>query len=237
MTKQSLHSFDDFEFGKGGPYAWPGDFEQAEDFVTCCTVMDGCLECNFYSGYDLDDLREWYPGITEWPTPYLFASAAYYWLTQRFFAYAAYYGLTQRTGMQIYDLEKFDAFSWSPLFFLLLVVGEPLFQMIHRNGWYEPNKEAIRKGFMYYLMWDNDIFVTIEWSYEKGLFEIHESKDRKGRVSPDSLSRCLEFVGVNETVARLAVEEMIETESLSPLLNALFPATDTADTEEGSEKK
>ena len=53
----------------------------------------------------------------------------------------------------------------------------------------------------------------------------------RGRVSPENLLGCLALASVNETVARLAVKEVFETETLYPFYTALLSkenqATDT----------
>ena len=104
--------------------------------------------------------------------------------------------------------------------------------MIHRNGWAEPNKEFIRNGFKHKLKFVirlDDCKISpwqIHWFLERGAvwFQIGAEK---GRASPENLLGCLELAGTNETVARLAVREVFETETLYPFYTALLFATDT----------
>ena len=139
MTKQSLHLFDDFEFGRGGPYSWPGDIHEARRFLAQCDNLKSSanyLECDFYNADDVKDVRKRFKGAAEWPLSYLVASAAYCFLAWR-----------NRTAEKVCNVGRIDAFDWKNLFVLLLTVGEPLFEMIKRNGWAESNKKSIREGF------------------------------------------------------------------------------------------
>ena len=224
MNAKLLHHCDDTEFGRGAPYAWPGDFEEADKFLSFCTYIESsgeCLECEFYEEDDAEDVRERFKGVTEWSLPYLVTSAAYSFLTSK-----------SQIGESIQNVRRVDAFAWGKLFFVLLTVGEPLFQMIHRNGWAEPNKESIRDGFKHELKFvirldDCRIsYSQIQWFRERGAswFQIGA---KKGRVSPENLFGCLKLAGTNETVARLAVREVFETETLYPFYTALLSAADT----------
>ena len=94
--------FTDSEFGRGGPYAWPGNLEEADGFLKVCTDIESsgeCLEYEFYEEDDAEDVRERFKGVAEWPLPYLVASATYYFLASR-----------NRMG------ERINAFSWNKLF-------------------------------------------------------------------------------------------------------------------------
>ena len=224
MTKQSLHTVEDKEFGTGGPYAWPGNFEEADEFLDVCTLIESsgeCLEFEFYEEEDAEDVRERFKGVTEWPLPYLVASAVYCFLAWR-----------NRMGERIWNVGRIEAFDWKKLFSVLLTVGEPLFEMIKRNGWAELNKESIKEGFVRYLQLvirlddRKSQYMQIQWFHEKegSWFQIGA---KKGRVFSKNLLGCLALAGVNETVARLAVREVFETETLYPFYTALLSATDT----------
>ena len=120
---------------------------------------------------------------------------------------------------------------------MLLTVGEPLFEMIHRNGWAEPNKESIREGFrekLYLVIEFNkskSLHRRIRWFHERGgsWFQIDWKEEiaHPGKCYPNNVFRCLVLAGINETVARLAVKEVFESKNLSPFYTALLSATDT----------
>ena len=229
MKKQSLHTVKDKEFGEGAPYAFPGNIHEARRFLAICTDLGSsseCLECDFYEEDDAEDVKERFKNATKWPLPYLVASAAYYFLAWR-----------NRTAEKIYNVGRIDPFDWENLFFVLLNVGEPLFQMIHRNGWADSNQESIREGFrqkVYLLIeWADPRtqYVQIQWFRERetSWFQIDQSGKSYyyGKFSPENLLGCLKLAGTNETAARLAVKEVFETETLYPFYTALLPATDT----------
>ena len=214
MNKQSSHTVEDNQFGQGAPYAWPGDIHEARRFLALCRDLKSSadyLKCDFYNADQVDDVRERFQGVTEWPLPYLVASAAYHFLAWR---------------------SKIDASNWKKLFDTLLTVGEPLFEMIHRNGWAEPNKESIREGFKMELEFvialddRKSPYRQMQW-FRKGEASWFQFGAEKGRASPENLLGCLELAGTNETVARLAVREVFETETLYPFYTALLSATDT----------
>ncbi len=228
MTKQSLHLFDDFEFGRGGPYSWPGDIHEARRFLAQCDNLKSSanyLECDFYNADDVKDVRKRFKGAAEWPLSYLVASAAYCFLAWR-----------NRTAEKVCNVGRIDAFDWKNLFVLLLTVGEPLFEMIKRNGWAESNKKSIREGFRVELEFviglDNSRaqYMQIQWFREREALWFQIGTER-GRVSPENLLGCLALASVNETVVRLAVREVFETETLYPFYTALLSkenqATDT----------
>ena len=215
MKKQSLHTVEDSQFGRGSPYAWPGDIHEARRFLARCgdlKLSANYLECDFYNVAGVKDVKKRFKGVTEWPLPYLVASAAYCFLS---------WG--NRTAEKICNVGRIDAFDWKNLCRVFLIFGEPLFQMIEKNRLYKPNKEAIREGFIGYLQRvicrDDEIYDTIQWSHERGAswFQIHErgfdevdrpdtyADYRLGRVSSENLLGCLELASVlasvNETVA------------------------------------
>ena len=209
MKKRSLHTVEDNQFGRGAPYAFPGDIQEAGKFLTLCTFIESsseCLEREFYEEEDTEDVRECFKNATEWPRPYLVASAAYHFLAWT---------------------SKIDAFDWKKLFYVLLTVGEPLFEMIHRNKWADPNRESIRKGFKMELESVIELddrkcpYSKIQWFHEGGA-SWFQFGTQKGRVSPENLLGSLKLVGTNETVARLAVREVFETETLYPFYTALL---------------
>ena len=233
MKKQSLHTVADSEFGKGGPYAWPGDIHEARRFLPRCADLKSSadyLECDFYNADDVDDVRERFKDVVEWPLPYLVASAAYYFLAWR-----------NRTAEKLCNVGRIDAFDWKNLFFLLVVIGEPLFEMIKRNGWAELNKEFIREGFRQRLrlvIGLNDPrsqYRQIRWFHERGAswFQVddREGEVYLGKCYPENLLGCLALTTTNKTVARLAVREVFKTETLYPFYTALLSkenqATDT----------
>ena len=229
MKKQSLHTVADSEFGKGGPYAWPGDIHEARRFLPRCADLKSSadyLECDFYNADDVDDVRERFKDVVEWPLPYLVASAAYYFLAWR-----------NRTAEKLCNVGRIDAFDWKNLFFLLVVIGEPLFEMIKRNGWAESNKESIREGFRQRLklvIGLNDPrsqYRQIRWFHERGAswFQVddREGEVYLGKCYPENLLGCLALTTTNKTVARLAVREVFKTETLDPFYNALLSTTDT----------
>ena len=228
MDVKSLHTVEDNEFGRGGPYGWPGDLKEADKFLDVCTFMESSaewLEFEFYEEDDAEDVRERFKGALEWPLPYLVASAAYYFLASR-----------NKMVEGIWNVGRIDGYTWSKLFSVLLTVGEPLFQMIKRNRWAELNKEFIREGFrkrLEFVIWLDDRksqYMKIQWFHEKegSWFQIGA---QRGRVSPENLLGCLALASVNEAVARLAVKEVFETETLYPFYTALLSkenqATDT----------
>ena len=228
MKKQSLYTVEDKEFGEGAPYAFPGDIHEARRLLALCRDLKSSadyLKCDFYNAADIDDVRERFQGVTEWPLPYLVASAAYYFLAWR-----------NRTAKKICNVGRIDAFDWENLFLVLLTVGEPLFEIIHRNKWAEPNRESIREGFrvkLYLVIEFNKSksrYRPIRWFHEKGRswFQIdwEEEIAYPGKCYPDNVFRCLVLAGINETVARLAVKEVFESKNLSPFYTALLSAAD-----------
>ena len=238
MNKQSLHTVEDNQFGRGSPYAWPGNIHEARRFLAMCTDLKSsgeCLECNFYEEDDAEDVRERFKDATKWPLPYLVASAAYCFLAWR-----------NRMAEKICNGGRIDAFDWENLFFVLLNVGEPLFEMIHRNGWAKSNQESIREGFTQKLElvveWADPTtqYVQIQWFREReaSWFQIEQSGKiyYYGKFSPENLLRCLKLAGTNETVARLAVKKVFETETLNPFYTALLPATATPPLSANDEK-
>ena len=228
MNKQSPHTVEDKEFEKGGPYAWPGDIHEARRLLAqCCDLKSSAnyLKCDFYNADQVDDVRERFQGVTKWPLSYLVASAAYYFLAWR-----------NRTAEKICNVGQIDAFDWENLFLVLLTVGEPLFEMIHRNRWAEPNKEFIREGFREKIDLTVELtdprtqYMQIQWFRERGgsWFQIgwKEEIAYPGKCYPKNLLGCLVLAGINETVARLAVKKVFESQNLSPSYTALLSATD-----------
>ena len=72
--------------------------------------------------------------------------------------------------------------------------------------------------------------MQIQWFREREALWFQIGTER-GRVSPENLLGCLALASVNETVVRLAVREVFETETLYPFYTALLSkenqATDT----------
>ena len=84
MKNLSLHTVEDKEFVKGGPYAWPGDIYEADNFLTLCTIIESsseCLKCDFYEEEDTEDVTERFKNATEWPLPYSLRCACDCWGT------------------------------------------------------------------------------------------------------------------------------------------------------------
>ena len=224
MEKQSLHTVADREFGRGSPYAWPGDIHEARRFLARCGDLKSSanyLECDFYNVAGVKDVKKRFKDVVEWPLPYLVVSAAYCFLLWR-----------NRTAEKICNVGRIDAFDWKNLCRVFLIFGEPLFEMIKRNGWARSNKESIRDGFtaaLMHLIHLNDPnlkAIGVKWVDEGGRSWFDIGFHSPGKCYPENLLGCLELASVNETVARLAIREVFETETLYPLHNALLSATD-----------
>ena len=68
--------------------------------------------------------------------------------------------------------------------------------------------------------------MQIRWFHERGAswFQIddRDGKGYLGKCYPENLLGCLALASTNETVARLAVKEVFETETLYPFYTALL---------------
>lgn len=239
MTQLNSHPFEDDvnsssppdqDFGVGAPYAWPGCAFEAEQLLRVCVESKSsseALDCEFFlcDDYDSDiidlDRQERFKRAKEWPLPYLVTSAIFHILAE-----------ADARSKELALINNLDAprgihdFVWYPLFIPFLAFNEPLVNMVQRNNWFEPNKEAIRQAFrshvdsllFYDTLVENNL--GIEWSdpQETNWFE---SKVVGGKTYPEDLLRCLHLFGVNETVANLTVDNVFKTESLAPFYDAM----------------
>ena len=110
------------------------------------------------------------------------ASEAYYFLAWR-----------SRTAEKICNVGRIQTFDWKNFLILFLTVGEPLFEMIHRNGWAEPNRESIREGFKRELELVIELddkkssYEKIYWFRERGAswLQLGADKGRASRITGD----------------------------------------------------
>jgi hypothetical protein len=123
---------------------------------------------------------------------------------------------------------------WSYLFCVFLRVRGPILDMVQRNGWLEPNREAIRKGFRLRLKGLRDYNaladkgfsrIRIEWGNQQGT-PCFKNTVMGCEAAPENVLRCLRIANVEQPVAHRAVEEVFKTRSLIPFCNALLSESD-----------
>ena len=213
------------EFGPSGRYAWPGCLNVAETVIIrapyaksssdCLTeeFFDRCLEDELFEDYPEEEVyemkraavkekQELFKDVRGWPLPYVVTSAVYYRLS------------TKETFFMISD-----EFLW-----LFLSFDKPLFDMLRSKGWDKKYQDKLRENFKFRLtleigrfavktlLWSSDTDKERPWFMCEGFTQHFYSED---------VLRCLYLVGIDQTRAHWAVDEMFKRHSLAPFLAAL----------------
>lgn len=153
QTQHNRLSDDDTAFQKGGHFEWPADYFDACKFVNSCYYYDDVED---YIEQEEDNIQSGYRGggehlatIRNWTMLDLAASAMCRIVVEAsnptsYITPEKAYGKISKPHM--------SSVVWENALPALLLFGGPLCNLLARNGWVEPNRQAIRTGF---LKWFN----------------------------------------------------------------------------------
>ncbi len=198
-----------------------GDVDEANTFlkkVPTATYSSQCFEDDdFFHPYKLDEelepetreeawargekRRELFNDAKGWPLASAVTSAVYKVLTDE----------TERFG-------SVGNFTWSQLFWLLLLFKEQVFDLVEAKGWASISGKEVREGFKRGLRWDTKNFRGDPIIWGDGWFR---KSYVNSKIYPQDVIRCFRLAGVNEDVARLASNQVFKSQSLTPFYDAL----------------
>lgn len=215
-------------FGPSGRYAWPGCLDIARNLIIrapYAKLSSDCLTENFFDQcldrYE-NELLEDYPkeevyemkraAVKEKQELFKDASG---WSLNNLVTSAMYYKLLTKKTFFIIS----DEFLW-----LFLSFDKPLFDVLRLEGWDKKHQNDLRENFKFKLtleigpfavktlLWSSDTEKERPWFMCEGFSQHFYSED---------VIRCLDLVGIDQTLARWAVDEMFKLHSLAPFLAAL----------------
>jgi hypothetical protein len=223
----------DQEFGPSGRYPWPGYIDIAEGVIKvavapCKKSSSDCLTQYFFERClaDLEEkLLEDYPeeeaselkeaALRErqelfkdargWPLSCLVTSAVYYIFST--------------------DAERVYMIS-GDLLWLFLSFDKPLLDMFQSKGWDKKYQDELREGFMCKIIFDFTSNRLLWGSNEERPWFTCEGFIR--HIYPEDVLRCLDLVGIDQTLARWAVDEVFKLHNLTPFWAVLYNDPDQA---------
>ena len=221
----------DHYFGPNSRYSWPGCIDIAEGLIKvapCKKSSSDCLTEDFFEEclanlekelfenypYDealelkeaaLKERQELFKNARDWSLSCLVTSAVYY----RFSTNA----------------EKTYRIS-GDLFCLFLSFDKPLLDMFRSKGWDKKYQNKLRSAFRSTIIFD---FTSNRLLW--GSNNMRPWFTRKGftrRIYSEDLLRCLDLIGIDQTLARWGVDEMFKLHNLTPFWAVSYNDPDKA---------
>ena len=113
------------------------------------------------------------------------------------------------------------ALFWSQFFWLISAFDDPLVEMLQSKGWDKVHRSELRDGFQYVIRkWCSQRSPQLVWRGGKRRPQVVLTTINKGAkrcIYRKDFLRCLQFVGVDQIDAELAVKKMFELQTLEPL--------------------
>ena len=232
----------DQEFGPGSIYEWPADPNIAERLIETALYKKSSSDClndyffsrslSFLDAHLFEDFQEdkalelakaaakarqeLFKEAKEWPLNYLVTSAIY--------------NILSTGAEQIYMVTDL----WIALLWPFLTFDEPLFGMLRSKNWGRVYGNKIRKGFKFRLSFEIGGLTgnRLMWGTDKDQpkEELEDQFKEKpwftcegftSHIYAEDVLRCLDLVGIDPGLAQLAVDQVFQLQSLTPLYDVL----------------
>ena len=216
------------EFGPNGRYSWPGCIDIAEGLIKvapCKKSSSDCLTEAFFFEYLNQEIFDQYPEeelqeIAVKERQELFKDARD-WSLDNLVTSAVYYRFST-------NAERIIRIS-GDLLWLFLSVDKPLLDMFRSKGWDKKYQDELRMGFRGEIIFGIDRVTgnRLLWgSNEERPWFTREGFTR--HIYPKDLLRCLDLIGIDQTLARWGVDKVFKLHSLSPFLAVSYNDPDKA---------